>query len=256
MSTEENKQTVGRFLRAIASGGNIDMIDDLVAPNYVNCAMGNVDLAGLKTLLAGMQAASDVHIDDLVAEGDVVVSRSTMNVTLAGGKKVAVRAITYYRLAGGKIVEDDTMTTPDLAQLIGGAIPVTTGTTKVSRDSAPQCQEAGPVVDLRDELHGYTVSFTSMLEDIDATPFMKGLPDDRCQCPHRGYVFKGKMTGRFADHDEVYEAGDAFYTPPGHIPVGNDPGTEILWFSPTEELRIAEAVMLENMASMQEGVTA
>lgn len=58
---------------------------------------------------------------------------------------------------------------------------------KVSRDSAPQRQDAGPVVDLRDELDGYTVSFTSLLEDIDATPFMKGLPDDRCQCPHWGY---------------------------------------------------------------------
>jgi hypothetical protein len=55
---------------------------------------------------------------------------------------------------------------------------------KVSRDSAPQRQEAGPVVDLRGELHGYTVSFTSVLEDIDATPLMKGLPDDRCPCPH------------------------------------------------------------------------
>jgi hypothetical protein len=37
---------------------------------------------------------------------------------------------------------------------------------KVSRDSAPQRQEAGPVVDLRDELDGYTASFTSVLEDM------------------------------------------------------------------------------------------
>ena len=57
---------------------------------------------------------------------------------------------------------------------------------KVSRDSAPQRQEAGPVVDLRGELDGYTVSFTSVLEDLDATPLMKGLPDDRCPCPHWG----------------------------------------------------------------------
>jgi hypothetical protein len=64
---------------------------------------------------------------------------------------------------------------------------------KVSRDSAPQRQEAGPVVDLGGELDGYTVSFTSLLEDIDATPLMKGLPDDRCPCPHWGYVLKGKM---------------------------------------------------------------
>ena len=73
---------------------------------------------------------------------------------------------------------------------------------KVSRDSAPQRQEAGPVVDLRGELDGYTVSFTSVLEDIDATPLMKGLPDDRCPCPHWGHVLKGKMTARYADRDE------------------------------------------------------
>ena len=32
-------------------------------------------------------------------------------------------------------------------------------------------------MDLRDELDDYTVTFTSLREDIDATPFMKGLPD-------------------------------------------------------------------------------
>jgi hypothetical protein len=105
---------------------------------------------------------------------------------------------------------------------------------KVSRDSAPQRQEAGPVVDLRDELDGYTVTFTSLVEDTDATPFMKGLPDDRCQCPHWGYVIKGKMTARYADRDEVFEAGDAFYTPPGQVPVTNESGTEFVSFSPAK----------------------
>ena len=124
---------------------------------------------------------------------------------------------------------------------------------KVSRDSAPQRQEAGPVVDLRDELDGYTVTFTSLVEDIDATPFMKGLPDDRCQCPHWGYIIKGKMTARYADRDEVFEAGDAFYAPPGHIPVTNEPGTEFVSFSPSEELITAETVMVKNMQEMQEG---
>jgi hypothetical protein len=126
---------------------------------------------------------------------------------------------------------------------------------KVSRDSASHRQDAGPVVDLRDELCGYTASFTSLLVDIDATPFMKGLPDDRCQCPHWGYVFKGRMTARYADRDEVYAAGDAFYIPPGHVPVANEPGTEFLWFSPSEELRTAEAVMIKNMQAMPNGST-
>ena len=78
---------------------------------------------------------------------------------------------------------------------------------------------------------------------------------DRCQCPHWGYVFKGKMTARCADRDEVFEVGDAFYIPPGHVPVKNEPGTEFLWFSPSEELRTAEAVMMKNMQAMQDGST-
>ncbi len=110
-------------------------------------------------------------------------------------------------------------------------------------------------VDLRDDLDGYTVTFTTLVEDIDATPFMKGLPDDRCQCPHWGYVIKGKMIARYADRDEVFEAGDAFYTPPGHIPVANEPGTEFVSFSPSDEIRTAEAVMMKNMQEMQGGST-
>jgi hypothetical protein len=53
----------------------------------------------------------------------------------------------------------------------------------------------------------------------------------------------------------VYEAGDAFYSPPGHVPVQNEPGTEFVWFSPSEELRTAEAVMIKNMQAMQDGST-
>jgi ribosomal protein L16 Arg81 hydroxylase len=61
------------------------------------------------------------------------------------------------------------------------------------------------------------------------------------------------MTARYPNRDEVYEAGDAFYIPPGHIPVANEPGTEFLWFSPSEELRTAEAVMIKNMQAMLVG---
>ena len=56
---------------------------------------------------------------------------------------------------------------------------------------------------------------------------------------------------RFPDRDEVYEAGDAFYTPSGHIPVSHQPGTEIVMFSPAEELNATEAVMMKNMQALQ-----
>lgn len=85
-------------------------------------------------------------------------------------------------------------------------------------------------------------------QDIDATPLLRGLPGDRCQCPHWGYVIKGKMTMRFADHEETYEAGEAYYVPPGHTPIRHEPGTEVVQFSPAEELRPIEAVMIKNRA--------
>ena len=122
---------------------------------------------------------------------------------------------------------------------------------KVSRESASQVQQVGPVEDRHEDIDGYTVNFVSFREDIDAAPLFKGLPDDSCQCPHWGYVLKGRLTFRFADREEVVEAGDAFYLPAGHVPSAQA-GTEYVQFSPTEELRVVEAAMLENMQAMQQ----
>ena len=122
---------------------------------------------------------------------------------------------------------------------------------KVSKTSATQGGDYGPVLDQYEEVEGYRIGFTTFREDIDATPLMKGLPDDQCQCPHWGYVVVGKVTFHFGDRDEIYEAGDAFYTPPGHVPVKHEPMTEIVMFSPAEELRETEAVIMKNMEAMQ-----
>jgi hypothetical protein len=124
---------------------------------------------------------------------------------------------------------------------------------KVSKENATQGGEFGPVTDRNDEVEDFTINFTEFSEDVDGTPLLKGAPDDRCQCPHWGYVIKGAMTFRYADHDEVCEAGDAFYAPPGHVPVKHEPGTEVVLFSPTAQLRETEAVMMKNMEAMQAG---
>jgi hypothetical protein len=50
--------------------------------------------------------------------------------------------------------------------------------------------------------------------------------------------------------EEVFEAGDAFYVAAGHVPLV-DAGTEMLTFSPAEELRTVEAAMTENMKQLQ-----
>src|SRR6266550_3091080 len=122
---------------------------------------------------------------------------------------------------------------------------------KVSKASATMGGEFGPVTDRADEVEGYRIGFTQFHQDVDATPLLKGLPDDMCQCPHWGYVLSGKVTVRYADHDEVFETGDAFYTPPGHIPVKHEPGTEFVMFSPADELAKTEAVLMKNFQELQ-----
>ena len=89
-------------------------------------------------------------------------------------------------------------------------------------------------------------------EDADATPLFKGLPDDRCQSPHWGYVVAGKVTFRYAEREEVYEGGDAYYAPPGHIPVVTA-GTEVIEFSPTAEYGRTMEVLSRNLAAAQAG---
>jgi hypothetical protein len=93
---------------------------------------------------------------------------------------------------------------------------------------------------------GYTVGFESYGADADMAPVFKGLPDDRCQCEHWGYVLKGKLGFRYADREETFNAGDAYYAPPGHTPILYA-GAEVVEFSPTDELGHTMEVVVKNM---------
>lgn len=93
---------------------------------------------------------------------------------------------------------------------------------------------------------GYTAGFESYSADLDPERFFAGLPDDRCQSPHWGYVIRGRILFRYADHEETYEAGDAYYAPPGHTPVVFV-GSEVVEFSPTEALMETFAVLTQNL---------
>lgn len=97
------------------------------------------------------------------------------------------------------------------------------------------------------ELEGYTVGFETYTADADLAELFKGLPDDRCQCPHWGVVLKGKL--KFTDDrgDTIIEAGEAYYVGPGHLPYLYA-GTEVIEFSPTRELHETLAVIEKNMA--------
>jgi hypothetical protein len=93
---------------------------------------------------------------------------------------------------------------------------------------------------------GYTVGFEKYTADADLAPFFRGLPDDRCQCAHWGFVVQGKVTFKTATGDETFEAGDAYYDGPGHTPM-LFVGTEVVEFSPTAELEQTLQVVTKNM---------
>jgi hypothetical protein len=121
-----------------------------------------------------------------------------------------------------------------------------------SKEDLPVTLEADEAVIQEAEWADIHLGFETYNVDFDVAPLLKGLPNDRCQCPHYGYVLKGRMLVRYADREEVVEAGDAYYIAPGHAPA-MEAGTELVEFSPKDEFRRTMEVAERNFAAMQEG---
>ena len=97
-----------------------------------------------------------------------------------------------------------------------------------------------------DDLSG---EYFTLAAGTDVEPLFEGLEDDLCQCPHWGYVLDGALTVRYTDGtEEVDEAGDLFYWPPGHS-VRADEDSEIVMFSPQAE----HSAVIEHMLAKMDG---
>ena len=85
MSTEENKALVCRFVDEVQSAGNIDAIDEICSPEFVNhSALPGVpsNCEGVKQLTAMFRQAfpdSYFTVEDMIAEGDKVATRKTFH---------------------------------------------------------------------------------------------------------------------------------------------------------------------------------
>ena len=90
--------------------------------------------------------------------------------------------------------------------------------------------------------------FSAFPAGTDTTPLFKGLPNG-CECPHWGYLFKGRMRVKYADHEEVVTAGEAYYMAPGHKVVMEE-DSEMVEFSPKDENRKMMEFASRNMAAM------
>ena len=122
---------------------------------------------------------------------------------------------------------------------------------RTRKDEAPILLDEPEIEGRYVELGDWTVSYESFRADADPGPLFRGLPDDRCQCPHWGVVVSGRVVMRYPHHDETFTAGDAYYIAPGHLPLVFD-GAEVVEFSPTEQLQATMAVLGANMAAQEQ----
>jgi hypothetical protein len=122
---------------------------------------------------------------------------------------------------------------------------------KVSKATAVEHAEAPGFEGHYGEVDGTTIGFEAFSVDQDPAPLFTGLPNDRCQSPHWGYVMKGELTFRYGDGTrDVIGAGEAYYARPDHLPLLTA-GTELVEFSPTAELARTLEVVMGNVAAME-----
>jgi hypothetical protein len=99
-----------------------------------------------------------------------------------------------------------------------------------------------------------TVALETFPAGTDTEPMFRGLPGNKCQSPHWGYVLKGRVRVRYHDFGSVMVAGDVFYMEPGHTTIFEE-DTELVEFSPTGEYAKTLEVTERNVAAIQEAQT-
>ena len=118
---ENNKGLMRRFVEEVLNQGNLDAIDELLAPDYVDHGVPQGNYAGregLKRSIAKQLAASSdlhFHIEEQIAEGDKVITwiigsgthdRERFLGLVPTGERMTMEFITISRVVDGRIVED------------------------------------------------------------------------------------------------------------------------------------------------------
>jgi steroid delta-isomerase-like uncharacterized protein len=120
MLAEESNKAIMRRFWDIWEQGNIDLLDELLAPDYINHTLATPDLPagpeGVKEVVNMFRSAMPdirVHIEDMIAEGDKVTTRYALEGTHRGelfgvaptGKYLSIKSITVERVSEGRILE-------------------------------------------------------------------------------------------------------------------------------------------------------
>lgn len=117
--TEANKAIVRRYADEIFVGGDLSAIGDTIADSYVHHSPSAPDVVGVDAMAdlvrSFRRSFSDIEliIDDMVAQGDRVVTRLRISALHSGhydgvpatGRRVMLHGMAIDRIADGKIVE-------------------------------------------------------------------------------------------------------------------------------------------------------
>jgi steroid delta-isomerase-like uncharacterized protein len=117
--TERNKAVIRRFVEEVQNQKNWDTFDELNADDFVNLSAPPgipSDKEGGKMFLGAFISAfpdSRVTIEDMIAEGDRVVTKKTFNGTHTGelngipptGNRVSIQYVDIMRVRNGQIIE-------------------------------------------------------------------------------------------------------------------------------------------------------
>ena len=120
MAVEQNKALFRRFVEEVFNKGDVSTIDEFLAPNFVEreelppgTPSGREGVKQLTMMFRTAFPDFNVSIDDMIAEGDKIVARTTWSGTQKGefmgippsGKRVSFNVIDIIRISDGKGVE-------------------------------------------------------------------------------------------------------------------------------------------------------
>lgn len=117
MSAEQNKALVLRYIEEVWNGHDLDAIDGLVSPAYLNHAASEGHRRdGARQSVSWLLSVFPDHrfdVEDAAADGETVAVRGTCSGTHEGelpgipatGERFAVQQSHWFRVADGKITE-------------------------------------------------------------------------------------------------------------------------------------------------------
>ena len=121
MPVDENKVVSWRLQEEVFGQGKLELVDELLAPDYVSHAPGDPELRrgpeDIKEIVSSYHSAFPdltYTVEKQVAEGDMVVTRWTARGTHRGelmgvapsGRQIVVSGMSMDRISGGKIAEN------------------------------------------------------------------------------------------------------------------------------------------------------